>query len=588
MPYRYFALLHGLLLLLTVTAALAESVAPVRIGVLAYRSTDEEVSSWGELPAQLAAALPGRRFELRSLAGPALREAVQAGEVEFVITNSSQYVALAAEFGIQRIATVMLPEALSPEQALGSTLLTLSGRTDLRSLADLRGKRIATVAADAFGGFLVASRELLHAGVDLEAGDARLLFVGFPMRRVTEAVRNGEADAAIVRTCLLEQLADKGMLRPAEFKVLGARSTAGFGCVTSTPLYPDWPLAVTRGVDRQLAKAVAMALLALPPSPTGLSWDVPADYQPVSDLYRELMLGPYADLRTTTFRGLLKTYRPYLLGILLLFVGAVVHVIRVEYLVKRRTAELAESQARARDLQCEAEHMARLSILGEMAGTLAHEINQPLASISTFSQSLERRCAAGRLDAEQFAEASHEITTQAERASGVVRRIRAFARKRDSVREIRPLLDTVREAVTLFSGMLPDLPRVEVIDDLPPGATVEADHLQLQQVLLNLLKNAADAMGQLPVGERRIAVHCDHWQGKLRVRVTDRGPVVTDETLARLFEPFFTTKSDGLGLGLAICKSIAEAHGGRLSVELAEPPPGLVFCLSLPDHADHE
>jgi two-component system, LuxR family, sensor histidine kinase TtrS len=586
MPRRLLALLSGLLLLLVATATLAE--ATVRIGVLAYRSTGEEVSSWGELPAQLTAALPGRRFELRPLAGPALREALQGGELDFVITNSSQYVALAAEFGIQRIATVMLPEALSPEQALGSTILTLSGRKELSALKDLRGKRIATVAADAFGGFLVASRELLHAGVDLDAGDARLLFVGFPMRRVIEAVRNGEADAAIVRTCLFEQLVAKGMLQPAEFKVMGAKPTPGFPCVTSTPLYPDWPLAVARGVDRHLAKQVAMALLALPPSSTGLSWDVPADYQPVSDLFRELMLGPYADLRTTTFRGLLKNYRPYLLAVLLLFVGAMVHVIRVEYLVKRRTAELAESQARARDLQSEAEHMARLSILGEMAGTLAHEINQPLASISTYAQSLERRCAAGRVDALQFAEASHEITAQAERASGVVRRIRAFARKRDSVREIKPLLDTVREAVTLFSGMLPALPRIEIIDDLPPGTLVEADHVQLQQVVLNLLKNAADAMANLPVEERCIGVRCDRHEGKLRIRVADRGPSISEETLARLFEPFFTTKSDGLGLGLAICKSIAEAHGGRLSVEPAEPPPGLVFCLSVPDHVADE
>jgi two-component system sensor histidine kinase TtrS len=239
-------------------------------------------------------------------------------------------------------------------------------------------------------------------------------------------------------------------------------------------------------------------------------------------------------------------------------------------------------------LQREAEHMARLSVLGEMAGTLAHEINQPLASISTFAQSLERRCAAGRVDAGQFAEASHEITAQAERASAVVQRIRAFARKRESVRESRPLIDTVREAVTLFSGMLPALPCVAVTDALPAGTTVEADHLQLQQVVLNLLKNAADAMASLPVGERCIEARCERRDGKLRICVADHGPAVPPETLAHFFEPFFTTKSDGLGLGLAICKSIAEAHGGRLSVELREPPPGLVFCLALPDDSAYE
>jgi two-component system sensor histidine kinase TtrS len=578
---RICALFSGLLLLLATASALADG--PVRIGVLAYRGPDEAVSSWVELPARLAAAIPGHRFELQSFDGPALREAVRTGELHFVLTNSSQYVDLAAAFGIQRIATVMLPEALSPEQALGSTVLALADRADLVDLPDLRGKRIATVAADAFGGYLVAARQLLHAGVDLEAGDARPLFVGFPMRRAVEALQRGEADAAIVRTCLLEQHAAKGLLRPEDFKVIGRRSPSGYPCATSTPLYPDWPMAVARGVDRQLAKQVAMALLALPPAPTGLVWNVPADYQSVRDLYREMMLGPYAELRTTTFRGLLKTYRPYLLAALLLLVGGVVHVIRVEYLIKRRTAELAASQARARDLEREAEHMARLSILGEMSGTLAHELNQPLATIAAYAQGLQRRCAAGTAGAEAVAEATREIAAQTERADGVIKRIRTFARKRAAVREARALADTTREAIGLFAALLPGLPPVVLDDRLPPGTTAVADHLQLQQVLLNLLKNAADAMRELPVAEREIAVILERQDGSLAVAVADRGPPVPAETLTHLCEAFFTTKADGLGLGLAICKSIVEAHGGRLRFEPRDPPPGLVFRFNLPD-----
>jgi two-component system sensor histidine kinase TtrS len=558
----------------------------VRIGVLAYRGPAESVESWAELARMLGAAIPQYRFEQVLLDGAGLREAVRSERLDFVLTNPGHYVSLAAEFGIRRIATVELPESLSPERSIGSAVIVRADRGDLTELSDVRHKRIAAVAPDAFGGYLAAAHELHRLGIELDAGDAKTIFIGYPQQRALEALSDGSADAAIVRTCLVEQLAAKGLARAEEFKTLSPRAEKGFRCTTSTPLYPDWPFAVTRQGDRELAKAVTVALLSMPPAANGLTWNVPADYQAVQDLFQEQMSGPYADLASTTVRGLLKRYRPYVLTVLVVLIGFLAHVVRVQYLVARRTAELGKAEERARRLQQEAEHMARLSILGEMAGTLAHEINQPLATISTYAQSLERRFAAGRIDAEQFAEAGREIAAQAERAGGVVRRIRSFARKRESVRETKPLVDTVREAVNLFSGMLPALPRVVLDDDLPVGTPIEADHLQLQQVVLNLLKNAADAMAGLPVEDRCIHVRCDRHEDRLRICVADRGPAVEPETLVRLFEPFFTTKTDGLGLGLAICKSIAEAHGGRLLVEARDPPPGLVFCLNLPDHVD--
>lgn len=580
MPCRKLLAFFSLLML---ASTLAGAAAPVRIGILAYRGPDEAVGSWGDLPTQLAAAIPGRRFEVSRLDGPALREAVREDSLDFVLTNPSQYVALAADFGIQRIATVMLPEALSPEQAIGSTIVTLAGRTDIAELQDLRRQRIATVAADAFGGYLVAARELLQAGIDLETGDARPVYVGYPMQRALEALQRGEADAAIVRTCVIEQMARHAKLTPADFKVINLKSLPEFPCAASTPLYPDWAMAAARGVDRELAKAVALTLLAQPPSPTGLTWGVPADYQSVNDLYHELMLGPYASLRTTTLRGLLKSYRPYLLALLLLVVGIVVHVIRVEYLITRRTAQLQAAQARTTELEREAEHLAKLSILGEMAGTLAHEINQPLTTIATYAQGLERRCAAGQVDAQLVSAANREIVAQTERAAGVIRRVRAFSRKRTAVRERKPIVETVQEAIDLMAALLPRQPAARLDNRLPPGTVIAADHLQLQQVLINLMKNAADAMEALPREERDIDVILTAVDAGIRIAVEDRGPPVPAETLSRLFEAFFTTKPDGLGLGLAICKSIVEAHGGHFEVVPRVPPPGLRFHFNLPE-----
>ncbi|MCE1244183.1 MAG: ATP-binding protein [Oryzomicrobium sp.] len=254
--------------------------------------------------------------------------------------------------------------------------------------------------------------------------------------------------------------------------------------------------------------------------------------------------------------------------------------------------------------QEQAEHLSRLSILGELSSTLAHELNQPLATIGNYASSLIRRQDAGRLAPEAVREASQEIAAQAERAAAIMQRIRAFSRKRAAVREPRAPGEVAGEAVALLTGMMANAPAIEVDDRLPADATVDMDPLQIQQVLVNLLKNAADATQGLPPGRRtvtlRLAPDPERPEDKVRIAVIDRGPGLPDGLSERLFEPFFTTKPDGLGLGLAICHSIIEAHGGRLwaepgnSVDFgnADDPagsqnadsPGLALCFTLPRH----
>ena len=260
-----------------------------------------------------------------------------------------------------------------------------------------------------------------------------------------------------------------------------------------------------------------------------------------------------------------------------------------------RTAELRQAlderkliEARMRVHQEQVEHLSRLSILGELSGTLAHEINQPLASIGNYAQSLVRRVDSGRLTDAAVREASVEIDGQAERAAGILGRIRGFARKRAAVRERRVLAQVVREAVALFVGMISNCPAVRVDDGAAADCAVEVDALQIQQVVLNLLKNGLDAMQDLPAAERRLLITLQREAdgAALRVSIRDFGRGLTAEARQRLFEPFFTTKPDGLGLGLSICATIIEAHGGRLSAQAPAEGPGLVFSFALPLHGD--
>ncbi len=569
-------------------AAYAQTAPPVRIGVLAFLGAEVAESIWSPLVTHLEASMPERRVVLTYYDVDGLRQAVQRRAVDFIITNSGQYAALESEFGVSRIATLESPGVPSPSQAIGSAVIARADRRDLNALSDLRGKRVAAVGEDAFGGFQVAWREFRRQGVEPE-DFARLDFLGFPMQRIVTAVASGQADAGVVRACLLEELARDGALRLADFKVLSPRRVEGFACGLSSELYPDWPIATLPHTDLRLAKAVATALLSMPASSKGYAWTVPADYRTVHDLFRDLQIGPYAYLRETTLQALARRYWPFLLFFFAVLAGWIVHTVRVEQQVHARTAALREAlaqrdaaEAGMRAHQEQFDHLSRLSILGELSGTLAHELNQPLAAIANYAQSLVRRLDSGRYTPENLAEASREIAAQAERAGGIVHRIRAFARKRVAVRERRPLADLVREAAALFGGMLPNAPRIGIADRLPPGAQVEADTLQIEQVLLNLLKNAADAMQDLPPDARVIDVTLEREARNYRIAVRDHGAGLAPASTRHLFEPFFTTKPDGMGLGLSICKTIVEAHGGRLWAEANVGAPGMTFIFTLP------
>ena len=563
----------------------------VVLGVFAYQGERAATSDWSPVLKHLNAALPAYRFRLDNFDAEGLRAAIAQQRVDLVITNPGYYVAMEYEFGLSRIATLTSPLALSPAKGIGSVVIVRADRRDLNTLSDLAGKRLAAVAPQAFGGYLVVARELLRQGIDPETDLGELRFMGLPMTNIIAAVQSGAVDAGVIRTCLPEQLARQGELRMADFRVLSPRHEDGFACALSTQLYPDWPIAVTRSTDRTLAKQVAQALLNMPETDGGLSWSVPADYQPVHELYRELRLEPYAFLRANTPQALLKRFWPWLLGLLLLLVAGGVHTVRVEHLVKRRTAQLRDSlsareaaEARMRSHQEQMDHLSRLSILGELSSNLAHEINQPLTTIGNYARSVLRRQTDQKLTPEAVREACTEIDNEAQRASDIVRRIRHFARKRPAVREPVDVPLIAAEARRLLLGMLMHPPAIVIENVSLPHEQVLADGPQLQQVLLNLLKNAMDAGRDLPAERQNILLRLETVDKRLLVQVIDQGCGLTADDLSHLFEPFFTTKPDGLGLGLPICKTIIEAHGGRLWAELNPQGPGMRFSFSLPCH----
>ena len=227
-------------------------------------------------------------------------------------------------------------------------------------------------------------------------------------------------------------------------------------------------------------------------------------------------------------------------------------------------------------------HMQRLNVVGEMATTLAHELNQPLTSISSYAQGCVNRLRPGEPVSPDIVEAMKQIVGQAERADAIIRRIREFVR-RDSVEPVPTNINTLLQetAILLHSDLRDGDTHVDwqLDEDLPK---VMINPVQLQQVFVNLIQNAIDAMGQVDPSNRRLKVSTrDLGVGEIEVTLVDNGHGFTADALEHAFDPFFTTKGSGMGMGLAISRSIVEAHHGDLTIASA-PDGGAVFRMTLP------
>jgi two-component system sensor kinase FixL len=223
---------------------------------------------------------------------------------------------------------------------------------------------------------------------------------------------------------------------------------------------------------------------------------------------------------------------------------------------------VAEESSRLRE---QLAHVGRVSMMGELTASIAHEVNQPLCAIVSNAQALQRMLGAGGCDPAETRAALQDIMRDGQRASAVIARIRGFLQNATVQRSPLDVNDLIREVAALVqSDMITrDVAvKLELAQDLP---LVLGDRIQLQQVILNLMTNGADAMDQVTPDLRELVLRSsEDIEGTVSVAVTDAGVGFDPEKRGRVFEPFFTTKPASLGMGLAICKSIVEAHGGRI------------------------
>ena len=251
----------------------------------------------------------------------------------------------------------------------------------------------------------------------------------------------------------------------------------------------------------------------------------------------------------------------------------------------RDLTDRQKTESRLQELQSEVVHMSRFTALGEMASTLAHEINQPLTAIANYLKGCRRILQrmeeqGGGPDVPRLKDAVGQAADQALRAGDVIRHLRDFVARGESERHIENLPKLIEEASALaLVGAKEKGVRVSFRLD-PDASLVLADRIQVQQVLLNLIRNAIEAMQDRPRRELTIATNSRPGEGLVAVSVSDSGAGIAPEIAEQLFQPFVSTKKHGMGVGLSICRTIVEAHGGKISVE-SRPGEGAAFTFTL-------
>jgi two-component system, LuxR family, sensor kinase FixL len=250
-------------------------------------------------------------------------------------------------------------------------------------------------------------------------------------------------------------------------------------------------------------------------------------------------------------------------------------------LYARDITAVRRAEQEARQHQAELVHVCRLSTMGEVATGMAHELNQPLAAIANYASGASRRLQGGTDDPAPLVEAMGQITSQARRAGEIIRRLRALVGKQAPSRGEVDLNHLVREVCSFVEFETARL-EVRIVLDLAPGEIpVEVDLVQIEQVLLNLVTNALDALEGVQVGARHLTIRTRMGTMEAEVEVVDSGPGVAQERMDRLFEPFYTTKDTGMGMGLPISQTIVEDHGGRIWAD-STPGAGTRFHVVLP------
>ena len=494
-----------------------------------------------------------------------LQTAVVSHEVDLFLVTSGYYIYLSdMGAGVEWISTLKPPQATDPERAAGMA---------------------------SFDGWITALDEVANVSQYPKNFFGKTTFLGASGLSVARAVLERDADVGILRVCELETLTAAGLVEPGSLRVVGEKPQQGLACVSSTELFPGLALAAQTYVPEDVRRRIAAAVYSMPVPESGYRWTLANDYRNVRRVAEKFAYAPTNKASDARFSVVEERYKYALVLGFLILAASMLYSVSVSKIVARRTKALVkvidEKDALEDHARRDRERLSQLEragIVSELSSMIAHELRQPVASLINYADGLSLYLG-GKGHDPVIDEATREIGRQAERVSSIVERVRSYARQKEGLQREIDFCAVVKSAYSTFrSGAASSSVRVSA--DLVDAAPVEGDPLELELFVVNTLKNALHALqsGSVEHPEIRLRLKADlsvENNPRWVLEVEDNGLPLDDKKFAELSHPVTSEKFEGLGLGLSICRVIAERHRGRLTFRRAEPR-GLVVSLSLP------
>ena len=556
---------------------------PVRLAVVNSFGSNLSVRYFNGTVNAIAKAVAPRRLVVQFYDQEVFLEAAQNKGFDLAIASSGLTALMTDASGAAALLTIINSRTPDPNHANAGVIVVRSDRDDINCLADLKGKTVAVSSTKAFAGFLAVMGEIQAEGLNPNRLFKSVTATHKPMTELVKQVVNKEVDVAFIASCLLENMEADGVIPKGCLKVINEKKDENFYCKHSTRLYPGWILSAQPTLNSKTLRKIMEALLQLPPGKEeGSYWTVATDYDQMNLLLQRMEVRYLED---RTIGWMLNYYRWYFIvgcGALLLII---LNWAYLAFAFRRKTEQLRKKVEENREYEREnrkiterIEALEKAKSIGIISAMVAHELKQPLGAINNYSEAILRQLKRGKKPAEEIlTEALSEIKSESQRASEIVEFVRNIGRKEPRQRKRFNLESAVEHTIELMKR----LGRLNSKCTLTGAGNlfVYADPLNVDLVLMNLLKNAEEAVRNQQNAE--IKVEIKNAGADALVIIEDNGPDMTDDQFASLRNLGQSSKKDGLGLGLAIVRELLEANGG--SLKLVRIPSGGLRCIaSLP------
>lgn len=560
----WYKFIITIVLLFSFNAASSAKSSEITIAIQSFLGKDAAYQKWQSTADYLSRRIPDYSFNIVVVDAPddaLLYNMVKQKKVDYVITQPIASVELNRLYNTKIRLTKL--DALGVDQ-LGGVIFTSVDNHAINNVEALKGNSFAASTPRRLGGWVLALDYLRTQGIDPYKDFSKISFLG-SQDNIVSAVINGLADAGTVRTGVIEKMIDLGQLRKEQIKVLNSKPDFPYLLTTGTT--PEWALSSLEHVDTAVSREVQAELLNYRVNGQN-QWKKALDYEGVRTLIRKHRIGIYQDPGHVDFYK--ENYQ--LILIILLLIGYLLFMLK-----SRREAEI-------RDYKLKLEGLSKVSSVDQLLSEVAHELAQPITSLKIDAHMLSNMLKdQDSCQLDQIQSASDGLREKTDHCVDLILNIRQFLSKKTIIKENFNVNENVERIIRLLKNELNEHNievKLSLKQDLP---NVNMSSVELDQVLLNLSKNAISAMGNNQKSNNTLSICTTAQYDFVEIQVSDTGSEIKDKL--HLFNLFKTSKEqsevDGLGIGLSLSRRIARSYAGELLLKSSSVE-GSQFMVKIP------